>query len=118
MTTEAGTFSCCKSAIPGMLCNKPANRIRYILPGNDVQKLKSRSGERSVGVAYNPMDAVRVSTEFMEGVEKTGNRAINCSALAISAAKKKEEWDRIYEQTDQSVAWRSVTGAPNNGRVR
>ena len=72
-----------------------------------------------VGTAYNQWTQFEEFPRFMEGVEEV--RQLDDKRLHWRAkiAGKEEEWDaEITEQTpDQRIAWRSTTGATNNGAV-
>ena len=72
-----------------------------------------------VGTAYNQWTQFEEFPRFMEGVEEV--RQLDDKRLHWRAkiAGKEEEWDaEITEQTpDQRIAWRSTTGATNNGTV-
>ena len=72
-----------------------------------------------VGTAYNQWTQFEEFPRFMEGVEEV--RQLDDKRLHWRAkiAGKTEEWDaEIIEQTpDQRIAWRSTTGATNNGAV-
>ncbi len=73
-----------------------------------------------VSVAYNQWTQFEQFPEFMEGVKEVRQQGDKLQHWRANIGGKEKEWDaEIYEQTpDQSVAWRSTTGAPNNGRVR
>jgi len=73
-----------------------------------------------VSVAYNQWTQFEDFPQFMEGVKEVKQQGDKLQHWRANIGGKEKEWDaEIYEQTpDTSVAWRSVTGAPNNGRVR
>jgi uncharacterized membrane protein len=73
-----------------------------------------------VRTAYNQWTQFEEFPEFMEGVEEV--RQIDDRRLhwVAEAAGRRHEWDaEIYEQIpDQQIAWRSISGMPNEGLVR
>jgi uncharacterized membrane protein len=73
-----------------------------------------------VSVAYNQWTQFEQFPQFMEGVKEVSQQGDKLQHWRANIGGKEKEWDaEIYEQTpDQVVAWRSTTGAPNNGRVR
>lgn len=73
-----------------------------------------------VRTVYNQWTQFEEFPEFMDGVEEVrqlDNRRVHWVA---DIGGHRHEWDaEIYEQVpDQEIAWRSVSGAPNEGRVR
>ena len=72
-----------------------------------------------LSTVYNQWTQFEEFPEFMEGVEEVrqlGNRRLHWVA---NVAGHRHEWDaEIYEQVpDQRIAWRSISGTPNEGAV-
>jgi uncharacterized membrane protein len=72
-----------------------------------------------VSTVYNQWTQFEEFPQFMEGVEEVrqlGNKRLHWVA---NVAGHRHEWDsEIYEQVpDQRIAWRSISGTPNNGEV-
>jgi uncharacterized membrane protein len=72
-----------------------------------------------VRTAYNQWTQFEEFPRFMEGVEEVRQLDDRRLHWRAKIAGKEEEWDaEIVEQTpDQRIAWRSTTGATNNGTV-
>jgi len=72
-----------------------------------------------VRTAYNQWTQFEEFPKFMEGVKEV--RQLNDKRLFWHAdvAGKDEKWeaDITEQEPDKVVAWRSTSGAPNNGRV-
>ena len=72
-----------------------------------------------VTTAYNQYTQFESFPQFMEGVESVQQLDDQRLHWVAEIAGQKREWDaRIIEQTpDQVIAWESVNGKTNNGRV-
>jgi len=73
-----------------------------------------------VSTAYNQWTQFEEFPEFMEGVEQVQQMGDNKLHWVAEVAGHRHEWDaEIYEQIpDQRIAWRSISGTPNEGVVR
>ena len=76
--------------------------------------------EAPLSTVYNQWTQFGDFPEFMEGVEEVrqlGNRHLHWVA---HVAGHRHVWDaEIYEQVpDQRIAWRSISGTPNEGEVQ
>ncbi len=72
-----------------------------------------------VSVAYNQWTQFETFPQFMDGVEQVTQRDDTHLHWKAKVGGKTEEWDaEITEQApDQRIAWRSTSGAPNEGVV-
>jgi uncharacterized membrane protein len=72
-----------------------------------------------VRVAYNQWTQFEDFPQFMQGVQEVRQVGEKGQHWRANIGGKEKEWDaEIIEQTpDQVIAWRSITGAPNGGRV-
>lgn len=72
-----------------------------------------------VRVAYNQWTQFEEFPHFMEGVQEVRQIGDKRQHWRATIAGDEKEWDaEILEQTpDQVIAWRSISGAPNGGRV-
>lgn len=72
-----------------------------------------------LSTAYNQYTQFESFPEFMEGVESVQQLDDKRLHWIAEIAGQKREWDaEITEQVpDQVIAWQSVTGKANNGRV-
>lgn len=72
-----------------------------------------------LSTAYNQYTQFESFPQFMEGVESVQQLEDQRLHWVAEIAGHKREWDaEITEQTpDQVIAWRSVSGKMNNGRV-
>src|SRR5579872_1173629 len=72
-----------------------------------------------VSTAYNQYTQFESFPQFMEGVESVQQLDDKRLHWIAEIAGQKREWDaEIVEQVpDQLIAWHSVTGKTNNGRV-
>jgi uncharacterized membrane protein len=73
-----------------------------------------------VSTAYNQWTQFEAFPEFMEGVEQVKQLDDKRLHWVCEVAGHRHEWDaEIYEQIpDQRIAWRSISGMPNEGIVR
>ena len=73
-----------------------------------------------VRTVYNQWTQFEEFQRFMEGVKEVRQLDDTHLHWKASIAGKDKEWDaEITEQVpDQRIAWRSTSGAPNNGTVR
>src|SRR5437016_4059247 len=72
-----------------------------------------------VRTAYNQWTQFEEFPKFMEGVKKVRQLDANHLHWEAKIGLKEEEWDAtITQQTpDQVIAWRSTSGAQNDGTV-
>jgi uncharacterized membrane protein len=72
-----------------------------------------------IRTAYNQWTQFEEFPRFMEGVEEVKQVSDTMTHWKASIAGKKEEWDaQITEQEpDRVVAWQSLSGAENSGKV-
>jgi uncharacterized membrane protein len=72
-----------------------------------------------VRTAYNQWTQFEDFPRFMEGVKKVVQLDDTRLHWKAQIAGKEKEWDaEIYEQVpDKRIAWRTISGAPNNGIV-
>jgi uncharacterized membrane protein len=75
--------------------------------------------EAPVRTVYNQWTQFEEFPEFMEGVERVQQADDRHLHWVAEIAGRRREWDaEIYEQVpDQRIAWRSVSGQPNEGVV-
>lgn len=68
---------------------------------------------------YNQWTQFETFPEFMEGIEEVRQFDDKHLHWVASVGGKRQEWDaEIYEQVpDQRIAWRAVSGKPNQGAV-
>jgi len=73
-----------------------------------------------VGTVYNQWTQFEEFPLFMEGVERVEQLDDRRLHWVARFGGKRKEWDaEIVEQVpDQRVAWRSISGTPNEGQVR
>ena len=73
-----------------------------------------------VHAAYNQWTQFEEFPHFMDGVKEVRQLDDTHLHWRASVAGKEKEWDaEITEQVpDEVIAWRSTSGAPNNGEVR
>ena len=73
-----------------------------------------------VRAVYNQWTQFEEFPKFMEGVKEVRQLDDTHLHWRASIGGKDKEWDsEIVEQVpDQRIAWRSTSGAPNNGSVR
>jgi uncharacterized membrane protein len=72
-----------------------------------------------VRTAYNQWTQFEEFPRFMEGVEEVRQLDDRRLHWRAQIAGKQEEWDAVITEQvpDQRIAWRSTTGARNNGVV-
>ena len=70
--------------------------------------------------AYNQWTQFEDFPRFMEGIEEVRQEGDTKLHWRAKVGGKEKEWDaKITEQVpDKVIAWQSVSGAPNNGRVQ
>ena len=80
---------------------------------------KSIEVDAPVNTVYNQWTQFEEFPEFMEGIESVSQLDDKRLHWKASIAGKIKEWDaEIFEQVpDQIIAWRSMNGALNTGRV-
>ncbi|HEX8280093.1 MAG TPA: SRPBCC family protein [Chthoniobacterales bacterium] len=73
-----------------------------------------------IQAVYNQWTQFEEFPRFMEGVKEVRQLSDKRLHWRAEIAGKDKEWDaEIYQQTpDQSIAWRSTSGAHNGGEVR
>lgn len=69
--------------------------------------------------AYNQWTQFETFPKFMEGVEEVRQLDDRHIHWRARIAGKAEEWDAeiVEQEPDKSIAWRSTSGAANDGRV-
>lgn len=72
-----------------------------------------------VSVAYNQWTQFESFPEFMEGVERVVQLDAKTLDWTARIAGKTKHWraEIVEQEPDRLIAWRSVEGAPNDGRV-
>ena len=72
-----------------------------------------------VGVAYNQWTQFESFPEFMEGVERVVQLDARTLDWTARIAGKVKHWraEIVEQEPDRVIAWRSVEGARNDGRV-
>lgn len=72
-----------------------------------------------VGVAYNQWTQFESFPEFMEGVERVVQLDARTLDWTARIAGKTKHWraEIVEQEPDRLIAWRSVEGARNDGRV-
>src|SRR5512141_667702 len=73
----------------------------------------------TVSVAYNQWTQFESFPEFMEGVERVVQLDAKTLDWTARIAGKTKHWraEIVEQEPDRLIAWRSVEGAPNDGRV-
>ena len=73
-----------------------------------------------IRTAYNQWTQFETFPEFMEGVEEVRQLDDKRLHWVAEIAGRRHEWDaEIHEQVpDERIAWRSISGQPNEGAVR
>src|SRR4051794_9736347 len=76
--------------------------------------------ESPISTVYNQWTQFEEFPEFMEGVEEVRQLDERRLHWIANVAGHRHEWDaEIYEQVpDQRIAWRSISGKPNQGEVQ
>src|SRR3954465_15221694 len=93
-------------------------------PGREKEH-KMSTIEKSIDVnvpvhtAYNQWTQFESFPQFMEGVEQVSQLDNKRLHWRAQIGGKQKEWDAeiVEQQPDQRVAWRSLSGAPNDGIV-
>ncbi|HEX8312680.1 MAG TPA: SRPBCC family protein [Chthoniobacteraceae bacterium] len=81
---------------------------------------KSIEVDAPISTVYNQWTQFEEFPRFMEGVKQVSQLDDKRMHWKAEIAGKDKEWDaEIYRQEpDQSIAWRSTSGAENSGEVR
>lgn len=103
----------------------PAAVLGWASTNNQSSKLimetieKSIEVEAPVSTVYNQWTQFEEFPRFMEGVEEVKQLGDKRMFWKAEVGGKHKEWEaEIFEQIpDQRIAWRSMTGAKNSGRV-